>query len=326
MFNIAVSMVCLCIVISIDYSLVLKASGLIYWLGIFLLALNKVIPKQVVNGAGSWLTIGGVNIVQPSEFVKIGLILLLAKKINDMEGKINNIKNLSIIIFYSLIPMGFIASEPDLGMTMIYFFIVFGILFLSGLNYKIILGGTAVLIMSITVLWYSPLIHPYQKARVTAFLNTDNSSAADTNEDYQVNQSIIAIGNGGLKGNGFLKGPLIQGAQVPFCSTDFIFSVVGEEWGFLFQVSLLALYGGIIYRILRICKNSKDIAGSVICSGVAFSLLFSVTQNVAMTIKMLPITGITLPFMSYGGSSLMSNFILIGFILNVGMRNKKIVF
>ncbi len=323
---ILISVACLCVVISIDYLRILQISELIYWLGIFLLALNKVLPKHVVNGAGSWLTIGGVNIVQPSEFVKIGLILLLAKKINDMEGNINNIKNLLIILFYSLLPMGFIASEPDMGMTMIYFFMVFGILFLSGLDYRIILSGFVASIVLIVILWNSPLIHDYQKVRITSFLSNSDTISSNENEKYQVNQSLIAIGSGKLMGSGFLKGNFIQGGRVPFCSTDFIFSVVGEEWGLLGAFLLLVLYALILYRISQICKTSKDIAGSVICSGVIFSLLFSIIQNIGMTIEIMPITGITLPFMSYGGSSLLSSFILIALTLNVGMRNKKIMF
>ncbi|MDP4088012.1 MAG: FtsW/RodA/SpoVE family cell cycle protein, partial [Bacillota bacterium] len=143
---------------------------------------------------------------------------------------------------------------------------------------------------------------------------------------YQLLQSQIAIGSGGLTGKGFLKGTLIGGGYVPEAHTDFIFAVVGEEWGLIGAAVLIVLYSVLLYKIIKIARNSRDTLGSMICAGAAVSLLFSVLQNIGMTIGIMPIAGITLPFMSYGGSSILTNFITIGLVLNIGMRRSKINF
>ncbi len=304
-----------------DYSLIMNYASVIYWASIVFLIINDTMGS-VTNGARSWISLGSRGI-QPSEFAKIGMIIMLAKKLEDMEGNINNIKNFFILCFYALLPMALIVIQPDMGMTMVCFFIVLGIFYIAGLNSKVILWGLGAVVVLIAVVWNSPLMAPYWKVRLTSFLNPE---ADELGAGLQLISSMTGIGSGGILGKGFLKGTQIAGGFVPEAHTDFIFSVVGEEWGMIGAIILLIVYGFLIIRFIRISIYSKDIFGTILCTGVISSFLFSIVQNIGMTIGIMPITGITLPLMSYGGSSILTNFIAIGLVLNVGMRKKKINF
>lgn len=306
-----------------DYSLIQGYANIIYWFGVILLVLNDTIFKSTVNGAGSWMKIGSVTIGQPSEFAKLGMIIMLAKKLDSMEGNINNIKNFFSLVMYAAIPMVLIIIQPDMGMTMVCFFIVLGMFFAAGLDLKVIGWGFAGLITSIAIVWNSPLMHEYWKIRLISFLNPE---ADELGSGLQLIQSQIGVGSGGIVGKGFLKGSQVAGGFIPESQTDFIFSVVGEEWGLLGAIFLLTLYGILIYKFINIAKTSKDIFGSMLCIGVVSTFLFSILQNIGMTIGVAPITGITLPLMSYGGSSFITSIMGIGLVLNVGMRRKKINF
>lgn len=305
----------------IDYNVLSTYSLYIYWAGIFLL-LVTVVGSKAIKGASSWIAIGN-RAFEPGEFVRFGLILMLAKKLDDMDGNINNLKNFCILFFYAIIPMILILLQPNLGMTLIYFFITLAIFFIAELNLKALIGGLLSLIPISFMVWNSNFLKVYQKDRIISFLSPETHTG-DT--AFQLTQSLIGIGSGNIFGKGFLKGTQVSGGYIPEIHTDFIFSAVGEEWGIIGAVALLFLYGILIYRILKIGKNSKNKLGSYICVGIAASFIFSVLQNIGMTIGIMPIAGITLPFMSYGGSSLASNFILLGLVLNVGMRYKKINF
>jgi len=319
-----IGIVVMYIILTIDYSIIGLYAGIFYWISILLLLITKVQDKlftTAVNGQANWITIGSIKLFQPSEFAKLALIIMLAKKIDDMDGKINNGKNFMIIMFYALLPVALIF--PDLGLAMIIFWTVLGIVFAAGLNSKVIFGGLAALIASIGLIWNTKIITSNQKSRITAFINP---SADPSGASYQLLQSQIAIGSGGLFGYGFMKGPRVGGGFVPFASTDFIFAVVCEEWGLLGAIFLFLLYAILIIKFIKIAKDSKDIFGSLICVGVISYFLFSIIENAGMTIGIMPISGITLPFMSYGGTSLVANFIAIGLVLNVGMRKNKLNF
>lgn len=310
------------LILTFDYSVIQGYANLIYWFGIFLLIINDTLFRHtVVNGAASWIRIGSFS-MQPSEFAKLGMIIMLAKKTNDMEGNINNLKNFFILLFYALLPMILIVIQPDMGMTMVCFFIVLGIFYAAGLNNKVIASGLTSIILFIVIIWNSSLMQGYWKDRLQSFIHPE---MYELSTGLQQVQSKVSIGSGGILGEGFLKG-YIQGGMVPESSTDFIFSVVGNEWGMVGAVVLLLLYAILLMKFLDTAKNSKDIFGSILCVGVFSSFLFSIFQNIGMTIGLLPITGITLPFMSYGGTSMITNFMALGLVLNVGMRKKKINF
>jgi rod shape determining protein RodA len=318
----AVGLAVVYIILLIDYTTIIGYANIIYWFSIFLLVLNDTVFKNTINGASAWMKIGSIS-VQPSEFAKLAMIIMIAKKLNDMDGNINNIKNLFTLIVYALIPMLLIVIQPDMGMTMVCFFIVLGMFFAAGLDLKVIFGGLASLAGLVAVIWNSPLMQEYWKSRLLSFIHPESD---ELGAGLQLDMSKTAIGSGGLKGSGFLKGAMTSAGRVPEGNTDLIFSAVGEEWGFIGAVVLLFLYGIIIFKLIKIAKASKDTFGSILCVGVISSMLFSIYQNIGMAIGIAPISGLTLPFMSYGGSSMLTNFMALGLALNVGMRRKKINF
>lgn len=321
------SMVALYIFIAVDYAIIFNYVPIFYWGVVILLILTKIPGIGiVVNGARGWINLG-IGHIQPAEFAKLGIILMLAKKLDDMEGKINEVKNFFILVFYAAVPVLFIVTQPDMGMSMVCFFIVLGIFYTIGLDIKIIGGGLMSLVLAIVLVWNSGLIESYQKARFTGFLNP---AADDAKTGYHLTQSLIGIGSGGMLGSRpslSNDGSSSYSAQnVPEVRTDFIFAAIADQWGFLGAITLLTLYGFLIYKMISIARTSKDIFGSVICVGIVSYFLFAILQNIGMTIGLMPITGITLPLISYGGSSLLTTVISVGLVINIGMRRKKIYF
>ena len=320
------SLVGLYIFISIDYTILFNYVPIFYWGTVVLLILTMVPGIGiVVNGARGWIRLGVGNI-QPSEFAKLAIILMLAKKLDDMDGKINDVKNFLILAFYCAVPVLFIVIQPDMGMSMVCFFIVLGIFYAAGFDTRIIGGGLMSLVLAIILVWNSGLIESYQKTRFTAFLNPEVDDAST----YHLNQSLIAIGSGGMFGSepslSNNEGSTYAAQNVPEVHTDFIFAAIADQWGFMGAALLLLLYGLLIYKMIAIARTSKDIFGSVICTGIVSYFLFAILQNIGMTLGLLPITGITLPLVSYGGSSLLTTVITVGLVINVGMRRKKIYF
>lgn len=309
------------LLLTFDYSWIQNFGFMIYGSAIFLLLLNIVVGS-VSKGAQSWIKIGS-RAIQPSEFAKIAIIIIVAKVIDEMEGRINNFKNFMIVLILVLIPTALVVIQPDMGMTMVIFFTVLGLVYVAGLDMRIIIGGLLGIVAMIAIVWNSGLIEDYQKNRLISFINT---SSDQLGTGYHLIQSQIGVGSGGILGKGFMQGTQTKGGFIPEAWTDFIFSVVGEEWGLIGAIFLLVLYGIFLYRLLKISKTSKDIFGSLVCAGIGSSMIFSILQNIGMCIGIMPITGITLPFMSYGGSSLLTNFISLGVVLNIGMRRKKLNF
>jgi len=306
-------------ILTIDYIQILNYAPIFYWGVVILLLINDIFSKSV-NGANAWIKIGQ-RAIQPGEFAKISMVLMLARVIQDMDGNINTIKNLAKVLMYAAIPMLLIVIQPDMGLTMVSFFIVLAIVIVANLDWRIIVGGLSTVLAVIVGFWNSPLMPSYWKGRLVSFLNPEKF---ELTIGLQLIQSKVAIGSGGLLGLGFGSGK--QYKFVPENHTDFIFAVIGEEWGLMGAIFLLALYGILLYKFIKIAKTSKDLSGSIIAMGVTAALLFSLIQNIGMTIGIMPISGITLPFVSYGGSSMLTNFISIALVLNVGMRRNKINF
>lgn len=311
------------VTVTIDYTTFKMYHKVIYFANIAMLLLVVVMGK-VTNGASSWFGIGSFGI-QPSEFMKISLIILLARKIEEFEGEINDLKNLGILFLYAALPLGLIMLQPDLGTAMVITFIVIGMLFLGGLDIRIFTAGIMAAVMLVLAVVFSPvpILKPYQKDRLLVFLNPENDQLGS---GYHIIQSKIAIGSGQLLGMGFGKGLQNEGRFLPESHTDFIFSVLGEEFGFTGAILLVLLYASMIFKFVKIAKNAKDKFGSMVVVGVASMFIFQMFQNIGMTIGLMPITGITLPFVSYGGSSMWASMIAVGLVLNVGMRRHKINF
>lgn len=319
------SIILLYFVLAIDYSIIKVFTPIFYWASISLLILVLIIGSTI-NGAQGWLRLGPLSF-QPAELAKIATVMMLGKKLEDMDGEINNLKNFFILAFYAVIPAGLIVIQPDMGMTMVLFFMVLGTFFIGGLDKRIIIGGLGSLVVGIVLVWNSGLIQDYQKRRITSFRNPETDTSGS---GYHLRQSLIAIGSGGFFGtldtlaNDGTSGYASQ--YVPEIQTDFIFSQICQQWGTFGAMCLLGLYAILISRMINIARTAKDIFGNILVTGMIAYFLFAIWQNIGMTIGLMPITGITLPLVSYGGSSLLTTILSLGLVLNVGMRRTKINF
>ncbi|WIV13861.1 rod shape-determining protein RodA [Proteiniborus sp. MB09-C3] len=272
------------------------------------------------KGAQSWIKLGSFSF-QPSEFVKIGVIISVAKFIEKNHEKINQIFTLLKVLIFAFIPVGLILLQPDFGTAIVFVFFIFVMLFVAGIDWKYILYAAIAGIVSLPILWFSFDI--YQKNRIFDFLDPSRDALGS---GYQVIQSKIAIGSGQIFGMGLYNGNYTQFGFLPEKHTDFIFSVIGEELGLIGGLALIILYFIMMYRLIKIAKNSKDIYGSVMVVGIAAMMMFHILENIGMTMGLMPVTGIPLPFISNGGTFLLSNMICIGLVLSVGMKREGLSF
>ncbi|MBN1047010.1 MULTISPECIES: FtsW/RodA/SpoVE family cell cycle protein [unclassified Clostridium] len=322
-----ISLISMYLFLTFDYRIIYGYVPIIYWITIVLL-IAVWIPGigTTIKGERGWIDLK-FFLLQPSEVAKFSIILMLAKLLYDINCNINNWGNFRKIFLYVALPMGLILIQKDMGMTMVCFFIILGMMYIAGLDAKIILGGFATLVLTIALLWNSGLIFQHQKDRIMEFLNANSNT---TGKGYQLYQGLISIGSGGLFGYSLSLDPEVcpgyAGTNVPEVQTDFIFTAIAEQWGFIGALFLLFLYGLLIMQILKIARKARDKFGEFICVGMASYILFATTQNIGMTLGLLPITGITLPFISYGGSSLFTTMISIALILNIEIGTKKLAF
>ncbi len=270
-----------------------------------------------VLGAKRWINIGHMQF-QPSEWVKLILILAVARYFANLGGR--NLTWREIFKAFVLVglPMVLVLIQPDLGTALTYTPILVAGLFLGGINIRqsiILLACGAVLIAGV---WSSgKVLKPYQKARLTSFINPDNDPKGT---GYQLLQSKIAVGSGGVWGKGMAKGTQTQGDFLPIPHADFIFAAFGEEHGFVGAIFVLLLYFSILMRLIQNAQTAADLSGSLIIMGVVAVLTFQIAVNVGMVIGFMPVTGIPLPLMSYGGSSVLFTFLALGAAMNVRMR------
>lgn len=313
-----IGLVVIYLILTVDYLQIINHASIIYWIAVALLAFNDFTGKAV-NGANAWIQIGS-RALQPGEFAKIAMIIMSAKIISEADGEIKDLKTFMKVVIYAAIPVILILIQPDMGLSMVSFFIMLGIVVIANLDWKVIVGGLGSLVVAFIGIWFT-VMPQYWKLRFKAVIDPESYALS---EGMQLIRSKVAIGAGGIFGLGFMNGK--QNAFVPENHTDFIFAVIGEEWGLVGAAFLMILYIILICKLISIAKNSKEMAGTVIVTGVLASLIFSIIQNVGMTIGLMPISGITLPFVSYGGSSMLTNFISLGMALNIGMRKNKINF
>ncbi|MFA6075058.1 MAG: rod shape-determining protein RodA [Negativicutes bacterium] len=275
---------------------------------------------QTALGAQRWIQIGPLNL-QPSEFSKAIMIVVLAAFLDNNQRTVNSPKTLLKLALIVGLPFVLVLKQPDLGTAMVFLAITLGMVFVSGISYKYIAGAAVAAIAAFPVVWH--FMHDYQKMRLTVFLdpNVDPSGSG-----YHIIQSKIAIGSGMLFGKGLFHGTQSQLNFLPENHTDFIFAVVGEEFGFIGTSVLLLLYLGILYRMLRIAGETRDSFGMLLASGVFSMFLFHILINIGMTVGLMPVTGIPCPLMSYGVSSLTTNLLCIGIMLNIYIRRKNINF
>lgn len=267
------------------------------------------------NGAQSWFALGPFQ-MQPAEFAKISLIGVLAFLLSEYRGEID-VRRLLTLLGTAAVPMLLILVQPDLGLTLVLVVIMMAMLLVGGLPTRYIVGLTAAGVLGVFLLLNSPVLQDYQRARLTAFINpTDRSVSAV----YNIQQSQQAIANGRVTGTGLFEGPQTKLGFVPEQETDFIFTAVAEQFGFIGAGVLLAVYGLLCWRIWRIAHLARDTFGTYLCIGVLAMFAFSAFENVGMAMGIMPVTGIPLLLISAGGSSIVTSFAALGLVLNVHMR------
>ncbi len=307
---------------AVNFEKVGSAWKVIYMCCIFLLLLVLIIGTgEEDTGSKSWIRFGPIGI-QPSEFVKIGFIITLSKRVSDMGETINEPKNLLKLLAHLGILLFLIMLQPDFGTAMVFIFIFVGIVFAAGISYKYILTAAGTIIGIIPMVWFF-FLEEYQKNRIRVFINPESDPLGS---GYHVIQSKIAIGSGQLFGKGLFQGTQTQLGYLPVKHTDFIFAVVGEELGLIGCAVVTALLFSFVYKCLSNATRVKSEMSKYICIGVACMFLAHIFENIGMCIGLMPVTGIPLPFFSYGGSSLVTNFAAIGLVLSVYMRKKSITF
>ncbi len=298
----------------IDYHTLMHYVLPMYVLSVLSLLAVLLVGRQAF-GSRRWIPVAGGFHLQVSEFVKLVIILLVARFLTDLKTDDLEGREMAKIAGLVAVPMALVMKQPDLGTSLTYLPIVIVGMFLAGMRRKYLIAIAVVVLLVLPVSW--SVLKDYQKARLVSFLDPDRDPRGS---GYQVIQSKIAVGAGGMWGKGVTKGSQTQLRFLPVPHTDFIFSAFAEEHGFVGVVVVLALYFVLIMQVVQNAQTASDKAGMYICMGVAALLLFHVLVNVGMVVGRMPTTGIPLPLMSAGGSSVLSNFLCLGLVNNVRLR------
>ena len=320
---------CVMFVISLfDYVWVLEFYWMIYLAAVASLA-SVLVIGQSVNGAKRWINLGFTTF-QPSELAKILLILFFSKFILNHIEDLNDRVTLIKYAVLSAVPLGLIFAEPNLSTTILTALVLCLIIYAGGLSYRIIgkiflvLIPTVIIFLTIAVMPNQPFLQEYQQRRILAFINREEEQASD--EVYQQNNSVMAIGSGKLTGKGLNNNTTTSvknGNFIPEPQTDFIFAIVGEELGFIGGCIVIALLLLIVVQCILIGIRAQDLAGRILCCGVGGLIGVQSFVNISVATGLIPNTGVPLPFVSYGLTSLVSLYMGIGFVLNVGLQPKK---
>ena len=318
-----VSLVVMLIITFIDYRILVKISPILY--GISILLLIIVLFTKAINGASSWFNIGGFSL-QPGEFAKVTVVLFLAYVITKIQTKgkeeINRIFKLIIILSVVALPVILIILQPDYGTAAAYLVSLIMVLFIAGIDKKYIIIAFALVIIGLPLV-YQFVLPEHAKTRIDVFLNPESDPKG---AGYNIIQSELAIGAGELTGMGLLKGNQTQLGYLSPKTTDFIFSAIGEEMGFIVAGGVIIAYVFLVTKSLYVAKTARDDCGTYVAAGISGIFLFHMTENIGMTMGLLPITGVPLLFVSYGGSSLLTSFICIGILLNISGNRKKTIY
>ena len=309
------------IILFINYEVFFKARKVLFVLSLLLLG-SVYIPGlgSEQYGTQGWLNLGPVNF-QPSELVKISFTLVYAAFLSQREESLKTLKGIIIAGFFAAPFIGLVLLQGDLGNALVYCVIMAVMLFYAGAKGSIYAKIMGLVVLSMPLAYR--FLKGYQKDRIDAYLHQDNLQLPG---NWQVWNSKIAIGSGGFEGKGLFEGTQKSLKFLPVQESDFIFSVIAEELGMIGGTIIIAIYSFFLYRISRIIVRAKDSFGALIACGFLAMFFFQIFENIGMTMGVMPVTGVTLPFVSYGGSSVLSNMIAMGLILNVGIRNKEINF
>ena len=322
---VGISIILMFIALFIDYKIIIRLSPILY--AISIISLIAVLFTEPINGASSWFDIGdGLFSLQPAEISKIFVILFLSYIISILQrrgrNEINKILKLGLILLIVGVPLILIIMEPDYGTASAYVIATILMLFVAGIDKKYII--TAMVFVAIAVpITYNFILPEHAKTRIDTFLHPEEDPRG---AGYNVLQSKLAIGAGQITGMGILSGNQTQLGYLYPKTTDFIFSVIGEEMGFIVAGSVIILNVVIITKSIQIAKGIKDEAGAYVATGIAGIFLFHTLENIGMTMGLLPITGVPLLFVSYGGTSMMTSFLCIGILLNISSQRKTGMF
>ena len=309
--SLALGILVMFVLMLIDYNIWGKLYLFIY-AGCILLLIATLLFGKSVHDAKSWIQIGSKFSFQPSEFVKVGLIISLAKYIENNIDKLNNPFVLLKILAFAFLPVLLILLQPDFGTAIVYVFFIFIMLFSQGISLRYVMYAIGLGVLSIPALWFS--MNQYQKNRIYDFLDPNRDAMGS---GRQVIQGKIALGSGKLFGRGLFKGTQNMYKYVPEKHTDSIFAIVGEETGFFGGAIMILLYYCMLSRMINIAKNSDNVFGSAMVSGFLGMFLFHIVQNIGMILGILPVTGIPLPFISYAGTFQLTSLACIGLVLSV---------
>ena len=303
------------LVASVDYRVYRDYAPFLYagTLLILLIVLSPIGSSS--RGTQAWFQMGPFQF-QPSEFAKLALVICVAAYCSAYRGELDWGRLLAIIGL-AAVPMALIYRQPDLGTALVFVAILIGMLLVAGARAKHMALLTALGVIGVIAVFQLGVLKEYQVDRLGAFIDPESNTQESA---YSVNQSKIAIGSGGFTGKGLFNGTQTQLAYVPEQNTDFIFTVVGEELGLVGSALVLALFAAVVWRTWRSAALAKDLYGTLVCVGVLAMFVFQIFENVGMTMGIMPITGIPLPFLSYGGSATLASFAAIGLVVNVHMR------
>jgi rod shape determining protein RodA len=304
-------------VLSIDYRRLRDFSIFAYVATVVALVAVLAPVGSSVKGHQAWFQLPGGFTLQPAEFAKFGIIVALAGYCTQYRGELD-LWRLTTILFLAVVPIGLVLLQPDLGTFMVFAVVIVALLAVAGVSFRqfVVLGLLA--LTGIYAVMSLGVLKQYQLDRLTTFIDPKSGGSRDT--AYNQEQSKQAIANGRVTGEGLTHGGQTQGNFVPEQHTDFIFTAVGEELGFVGAVALLALFAIVLWRTWRTAQLARDFFGVLVCVGVLAMLAFQMFENIGMTMGIMPVTGIPLPLMSYGGSSIITTFACIGLVANVGMR------
>ena len=322
LINVLIGLVLGFIASRIDYRLLRAYTPIIYGLSLLSLLLPFVpgIGKTVA-GARAWIDLPGATL-QPSEFAKIAVILMMAVILAEKEDREEepSARDVMLALGLAVLPIGIILLQNDTGTVLILGSVALSIIAVSGARTKWVIGLIGGAVVAVLMAVQLGILRQYQVDRLTSFINpsADAGSAA-----YNANQARIAIGGGGLTGYGLFEGPQTQGKFVPVNESDFIFTVAGEELGFIGAALLIILLGIVLWRGIMIALRADDMYGRLVATGIVAWLAFQLFENIGMTLGIMPITGIPLPFVSWGGTSMMSTWIAVGLLQNVRLHSMR---
>ncbi|MBN2097645.1 MAG: rod shape-determining protein RodA [Candidatus Omnitrophica bacterium] len=303
------------VIFKIDYQKWLELAYPLYGLNLVILVLVLILGEHRM-GAQRWISWGNIGF-QPAEFSKLVIILVLTRYLGERPAQGRGLLSKELLLCFLLtgIPFILIVQQPDLGTALTLIPILFAVLYIWGASLKTLLLILGTGIFASPIFWH--LLKDYQKRRILVFINPNMDPLG---AGYTIIQSKIAIGSGGLLGKGWLSGTQSQLNFLPERHTDFIFSVVGEEWGFLGALLLLLLYGILIWRAFAIAQATSSLSGRLLAAGIIVLIAFQVIVNIAMTMGVMPVVGLPLPLISHGGSALLTFLVALAMLLNIGMN------